>query len=101
MARLGYQPSMLRRMAMIDRNITSDDPIESMPSLGPKSGEWLREAGITTIANLERLGPVAAYRLVKQRQPKTSLNLLWAMAAGLKGKDCRKLSGATKSDFAR
>ena len=70
--------------------------IESLRNLGPKSGQWLREAGITTIAELERLGPVIAFRLVKQHQPKASLNLLWAMAAGLKGKDWRELTEATK-----
>ena len=74
----------------------SNLPIESLRNLGPKSGEWLREAGITTIAELERLGPVVAYRLVKQHQPKASLNLLWAMAAGLKGMDWRELTEATK-----
>jgi hypothetical protein len=37
-----------------------------------------------------------AFRLVKQRQPKASLNLLWALAAGLNGKDWRELSEATK-----
>ncbi len=71
-------------------------PIESLRNLGPKSGQWLREAGITTIAELERLGPVVVYRLVKQHQPKASLNLLWAMVAGLKGRDWRELSEATK-----
>ena len=74
----------------------SNLPIESLRNLGPKSGEWLRESGITTIAELERLGPVVAFRLVKQHQPKASLNLLWAMAAGLKGKDWRELSEAMK-----
>ncbi len=76
--------------------MTADLPIESLRNLGPKSGQWLREAGITTIAELERLGPVVAYRLVKQHQPKASLNLLWAMAAGLKGQDWRDLTEATK-----
>lgn len=71
-------------------------PIESLLNLGPKSGQWLREAGITAIAELERLGPVVAYRLVKQRQSKASLSLLWALAAGLKGKDWRELTEATK-----
>ena len=79
-----------------DTAMTNDLPIESLRNLGPKSGEWLREAGITTIAELARLGPVVAFRLVKQHQPKASLNLLWAMAAGLKGKDWRELSEATK-----
>ena len=74
----------------------TDLPVESLPNLGPKSGQWLREAGIATIAELERLGPVVAFRLLKQHQPKASLNLLWAMAAGLKGKDWRELSETTK-----
>lgn len=74
----------------------SNLPIESLFNLGPKSGQWLRDAGITTIAELERLGPVVAFRLVKQHQPKTSLNQLWALAAGLKGKDWRELTEATK-----
>ncbi|QDV30333.1 hypothetical protein Spb1_22620 [Planctopirus ephydatiae] len=76
--------------------MTADLPIESLRNLGPKSGQWLRKAGITTIAELERLGPVVAFRLVKQHQPKASLNLLWAMAAGLKGKDWRKLTAKEK-----
>jgi hypothetical protein len=71
-------------------------PVESLLSLGPERGQWLRDAGIATIVEFERLGPVVAYRLVKQRQPKSSLNLLWAMAAGLKGKDWRELTEATK-----
>lgn len=72
-------------------------PIESLPNLGPKSGQWLRDAGITTISELERLGPVVAYRIVKQYQPKASLNLLWAMVAGLEGKDWQELTDATKN----
>jgi DNA transformation protein and related proteins len=72
-------------------------PIESLPNLGPKSAQWLRDAGITTIAELERLGPVVAYRLVKQSQTKASLNLLWGIAAGLEGKDWRELTEETKA----
>jgi DNA transformation protein and related proteins len=74
----------------------NDVPIEFLPNLGPKSGQWLRDAGITTIAELERLGPVVAFRLVKQHQLKASLNLLWSLAAGLKGKDWREFTEATK-----
>ena len=70
--------------------------IESLRNLGPKSSQWLRDAGINTIADLEQLGSVAAYRLVKERQPKVSLNLLWALEAGLKGKDWRELPESTK-----
>ena len=66
-------------------------PIDNLPNLGKTSAAWLREAGISTIDELDRLGPVAAYRLVKQRQPSASLNLLWGLAAGLLGKDWREL----------
>lgn len=34
--------------------------IESLRNLGPKSSQWLRDAGINTIAELDRLGAVAA-----------------------------------------
>lgn len=76
--------------------MTDDAPIECLLNLASKSGQWLRDAGITTIAELERLGAVVAYRLVKQRHPTASLNLLWALAAGLTGKDWRELTEATK-----
>jgi hypothetical protein len=67
-------------------------PIENLKNLGSTSSAWLREVGIATTADLERLGPALAYRLVKQSHPKASLNLLWALAAGLKGLDWRDLS---------
>jgi DNA transformation protein len=72
------------------------EPIENLRNLGPTSGVWLREVDITTISELERLGPTLAYRLVKAKQPKASLNLLWAMAAGLKDCDWRELSDQEK-----
>jgi len=71
-------------------------PSNPCVTLATRAASWLREAGITTVAELERLGPVIAFRLVKQRQPKISLNLLWALVAGLKGKDWRELTEATK-----
>ena len=49
-----------------------------------------------TRADLERLGPVVTFQLVKQRQGNTSLNLLWAMAAGLAEMDWRELTDGDK-----
>ncbi len=63
------------------------EPIESLRNLGPASAAWLREIGIQTKADLERLGPVLAYRLVKQWQTNTSLKFLWAMAGALADED--------------
>jgi DNA transformation protein and related proteins len=71
-------------------------PIDELPNLGPASAGWLREAGISTVADLQRLGPVVAYRLVKARRPQASLNLLWALAAGHDGLDWRALPDSDK-----
>ncbi|HEY1067939.1 MAG TPA: TfoX/Sxy family DNA transformation protein [Pirellulales bacterium] len=76
-------------------------PVDALPNLGPQSRVWLSEAGIGTVAELERLGAVVAYRLVKQCRPRASLNLLWALAAALQGVDWRELSAATKSRLLR
>lgn len=77
------------------------EPIENLRNLGAKSCGWLREAGIRTIADLERLGAGLAYRLVKQRQRDVSLNLLWAMVAGLTGRDWRELDEKEKETLKR
>ncbi len=75
------------------------EPIENLRNLGPTSGQWLRAVGIATIADLERFGAVEAYRLVKHQQSRASLNLLWAMVAGLKDIDWRELSERHKQEL--
>jgi DNA transformation protein len=77
------------------------EPIENLRNLGPTTAQWLREVGIATIAELSRLGPVVAYRLVKEKQPRASLNLLWGLAAGLLDADWRELSEAEKENLRR
>ncbi len=55
-----------------------------MLNLGPKSSEWLRDAGIRGRADLEALGAVEAYRRVKAIHPReASLLLLYALQATL------------------
>jgi len=77
------------------------EPIENLRNLGPTSAAWLREAGITTISELTRTGPVVAYRLVKAKQPQASVNLLWALAARLLDVDWRDLSDEEKDRLRR
>ncbi len=72
------------------------EPIETLRNLGPASGEAMRAVGIRTIGDLQRIGPVAAFQLVKRVRPNATLNWLWAMAAGLKDLDLRELSTETK-----
>ena len=73
--------------------------IESLRNLGPVSAGWLREVGVFTDADLRRLGPAVVYQLVKQRKPRCSLNLLWAMAAALVDIDVRELSSDAKAQL--
>ena len=81
--------------------MTSEASIESLRNLGPTSAAWLAEIGVHTKADLQRLGPILAYRLVKQRQPKASLNLLWAIQGALTDTDWRKLPDAARRQLRR
>ena len=75
------------------------EPIINLRNLGATSAAWLVEAGIPTVAELRRLGPALAYRLVKQHRPKVSKNLLWALAAGLADRDWRELTDDEKLEL--
>jgi DNA transformation protein len=71
-------------------------PVAALRNLGPKSARLLAEAGVRTIAELRLLGPAKAYKRVRD---KASLNLLWAIAAGLEDRDWRDLSAAEKASL--
>ena len=75
----------------------SSGPVSALRNLGPKSAMMLAEAGIATLAELEELGAVKTYARVKALRPKSaSLNLLWALAAGLEDRDWRELTKEEK-----
>jgi DNA transformation protein and related proteins len=71
-------------------------PVAQLRNLGPKSARLLAEAGIRTIAELRLLGAAKAYRRVRD---KASLNLLWAIAAGLEDHDWRDLTQKEKDSL--
>jgi DNA transformation protein len=58
-------------------------PVGQLPNLGPKSAAWLRDVGVTTRAELERLGSVRAFRKVIEAGHPSSLNLLYALEGAL------------------
>lgn len=75
-------------------------PVGSLRNLGPKSAKILAEAGIRTIAELRMLGAAKAYARAKSLKPRSvSLNLLWAIAAGLQDRDWRDLTPKEKSSL--
>ena len=78
-----------------------DEPIENLRNIGTTSAQWLRSVHISTIADLKRLGPVLAFLVVKRRHAQVSLNLLWALAAGLTDRDWRDLTEAQRTRLKR
>lgn len=59
--------------------------LAGLKSLGPRSQQMLARAGITTVAELHRLGAVAAFARARQANAGVSLNLLWALESALTG----------------
>src|SRR5215813_7074166 len=52
-------------------------------NVGPKSAAWLRQVGVRTQDDLEKLGPVEAFMKVKRAGFRPSLNLLYALAGAI------------------
>ncbi|WP_296509610.1 TfoX/Sxy family protein [Rhodoferax sp.] len=61
------------------------EDLARLPNLGPKSRSMLIAAGINSLADLQRLGSVAAYVKVNRQSGKASLNLLWALEGAISG----------------
>jgi DNA transformation protein len=59
------------------------DAVAGLVNLGPKSSQWLRDAGITSYDDLEELGAAEAYLRVKVVHPEVSLHLLYALEGAL------------------
>ena len=50
-------------------------PLDDLLNLGPTSARWLRDIGVESYDELDRLGSVEAYQLVKQVHPEGSADL--------------------------
>ena len=62
----------------------ADKRMSKIRNIGPVSMQWLVDVGVESIEELERIGSVEAYRRVRDlHQGEASLNLLWALQAGL------------------
>jgi len=56
---------------------------EKIRNVGPKGAAWLRQVGVRTLEDLERVGPVDAFLKIKRAGFRPSLNLLYSMAGAL------------------
>ncbi len=76
----------------------SDNTLQKLRNLGPTSEAMLCRAGITTVAQLRKLGAVRAYMKVKAYgasragSAAPSLNLLWAIEGALTNRDWKEVA---------
>jgi hypothetical protein len=72
---------------------------DTLKGLGPFSLRVLRAAGITTRAELEKLGPVHAFIAAKRVEPRVTLNLLWGLAGLLTNTHWSRLPAEYRSSL--
>ncbi len=59
------------------------DDANKIRNVGPKSAAWLRQVGVRTQDDLNKLGPVDAFMKVKRAGFRPSLNLLYSLAGAI------------------
>jgi hypothetical protein len=67
-------------------------PVDAIFNLGPKSAAAFARAGIASADEIEAMGPVAAYLRLKAAGARPSVVMLYAVAAGLQGRDWTTLT---------
>ena len=70
-----------------------------LKNIGPKSLAMLAQAGITSEAQLRKLGAVAAYAKTKAVCPQASLNLLWALEGALTGRHWQQVAASERASL--
>lgn len=77
-------------------SLPDDADVSLLPNLGEKSARVLRSVGVRTVGDLRTLGPIDAYLRARIMHERTSINLLWALVAGLRGESWTRLDPAEK-----
>lgn len=70
---------------------------DELKNLGTVSREWLTAVGIRSRIELEEIGSVEAYRLVRSHGFNASLNLLYALEAALHDEHWTELAPDVKA----
>lgn len=63
--------------------MSKNTPLSHLRNIGHQTERWLNEIGIYTLAQLEAIGPVAAYRQLKELHYNVSLNLVYAIQGAI------------------
>lgn len=75
--------------------------LASVPNLGPASLKMLADVGVTSREQLSVLGGPAAYHLLRRRGHKVSMNMVYAIEAGLLGMPWTHLPPELREDLKR
>ncbi len=59
------------------------DELTTLKNIGPRTAEWLREIGVYSRADLEKLGAVEAYWLINSLGHHTTAVLLYALQGAI------------------
>jgi DNA transformation protein len=73
--------------------------LAQLRNLGPASAAMLLDAGIRTPTQLRQLGAVRAFDRVRQRDPKASLNLLWAIEGALSDRPWQQVADEDRASL--
>ncbi len=73
--------------------------ISSLRNLGSKTEKWLNEIGIYDRQELERVGSVAIYKILKEHGYNVTLNLVFGIEASLLNIDWRELPQDLKAEL--
>lgn len=74
-----------------------ETPLQELRGIGPASISMLEALEIRSIEQVIDLGPVFVFVAVRNRFPRVSKNLLWALAAGLEDRHWTTLTAAEKA----
>lgn len=73
--------------------------VEFIKNFGPKSKEWLNEIGVFSWDDIDRMGVIEVFVMLKRINPKISLNMLWALYMGHQGKHWMEISEKEKAEL--
>ena len=79
--------------------MTRTGTLPALRNLGPVSLRWLQAIGVHTRRDLEKLGAVTAYAILKAQGYNASLNLVYAIEGTLRDCDWKKLPPRRKAQL--
>ena len=77
----------------------SGQSISKLINLGPKSEQWLQAIGVHTREDLQQIGAIDCYRILKAQGYPVTLNLVYAIEAALMDIHWTKLTTQQKQSL--